>query len=117
MVAAKGIPGDVYVYGQGENIAIKDWCDLILRIGREQGHWGAREVVTTPLRVRPGSSEVLALKVGYEKLHQETGWEPLASWEEGVAKTIAWYAENRDRWLGRVDWLNTGKPTLSSRAR
>jgi dTDP-glucose 4,6-dehydratase len=117
MVAAKGIPGDVYVYGQGENIAIKEWCDLILKIGREQGHWGAREVVTTPLRVRPGSSEVLALKVGYEKLHRETGWEPLASWEEGVAKTIAWYAENRDRWLGRVDWLSTGKPTLSSRAR
>jgi dTDP-glucose 4,6-dehydratase len=116
-VAARGIPGDVYVYGQGENIAIKEWCDLILKIGREQGHWGAREVVTTPLRVRPGSSEVLALRVGYEKLNRETGWEPLVSWAEGVAKTIAWYAENRERWLGRVDWLNTGKPTLTSRAR
>jgi dTDP-glucose 4,6-dehydratase len=116
-VAAKGVPGDVYVYGQGENIAIKEWCDLILKIGREQGHWGAREVVTTPLRVRPGSSEVLALRVGYEKLNRETGWEPLVSWEEGVAKTIAWYAENRERWLGRVDWLNTGKPALTARAR
>jgi len=29
------------------------------------------------------------------------------SWDEGVARTIAWYAENRDRWLGRVDWLTT----------
>ena len=47
----------------------------------------------------------MALRVGYEKLHRETGWEPLVSWEDGVAKTIAWYAENRARWIGRVDWL------------
>src|SRR4029077_19419356 len=30
MVAAKGVPGDVYVYGQGENISMRDWADLIL---------------------------------------------------------------------------------------
>ena len=30
-VAAHGIPGDVYVYGQGENISMADWADLILR--------------------------------------------------------------------------------------
>jgi len=114
-VAAKGIPGDVYVYGQGENISMKDWADMILKIGREQGYWGEREIVTTPLRVRPGASEVLALRVGYEKLNRETGWEPLVSWEEGIAQTIAWYAESRERWIGRVDWLNTGRPTVASR--
>jgi dTDP-glucose 4,6-dehydratase len=117
MVAARGIPGDVYVYGQGENISMKDWADLILRVGREQGHWGEREIVSTVDRYRPGASEVLALRVGYEKLNRETGWEPLVTWEEGVAKTIAWYAENRDRWIGRVDWLSTGKPTVAARAR
>jgi dTDP-glucose 4,6-dehydratase len=105
-VAAKGIPGDLYVYGQGKNIAMGDWADLILRIGREEGYWGDREVVTTPERFRPGASEVMALRVGYEKLHRETGWEPKVSWEDGVSRTIAWYAENRDRWVGRVDWLS-----------
>ena len=30
-VAAQGIPGDLYVYGQGANISMADWCDLILR--------------------------------------------------------------------------------------
>jgi dTDP-glucose 4,6-dehydratase len=105
MVAARGIPGDLYVYGQGQNISMRDWADLILRIGREQGYWDAREVVSTAERYRPGASEVMALRVGYEKLNRETGWEPLVSWEDGVAKTIAWYAENRDRWIGRVDWL------------
>jgi len=45
-VAAKGIPGDVYVYGQGENISMADWAALILRVGEEQGYWPKREIVT-----------------------------------------------------------------------
>jgi dTDP-glucose 4,6-dehydratase len=105
MVAARGIPGDLYVYGQGENVSMREWADMILRVGRENGHWDQREVVSTAERYRPGASEVMALRVGYEKLNRETGWEPRVSWEEGIAKTIAWYAENRDRWIGRVDWL------------
>ncbi len=105
-VAAHGVPGDVYVYGQGENISMQDWSDLILRVGREQGFWGDdRRIVTDESRLRPGVTDVMALRVGYEKLHAETGWEPRVSWEEGVLRTIRWYAENRDRWLGRVDWL------------
>jgi dTDP-glucose 4,6-dehydratase len=108
-VAAKGIPGDLYVYGQGTNIAMGEWAELILRIGREEGYWGDREILSTPERFRPGASEVMALRVGYEKLHRETGWEPRVSWEEGVSRTIAWYAENRHRWMGRVDWLANAK--------
>jgi dTDP-glucose 4,6-dehydratase len=112
-VAARGIPGDLYVYGQGKNITMGDWADMILRVGAEQGYWPAnREIVTTAARYRPGASEVMALRVGYEKLHRETGWEPLVTWEEGVAKTIAWYAENRARWIGRVDW-STSTPAAA----
>jgi dTDP-glucose 4,6-dehydratase len=105
VVAARGIPGDLYVYGQGKNISMRDWAELVLRVGREQGFWDGREIVSTPERYRPGASEVMALRVGYEKLNRETGWEPRVSWEEGVARTIAWYADNRARWIGRVDWL------------
>jgi dTDP-glucose 4,6-dehydratase len=109
-VAAHGIPGDVYVYGQGQNISIGDWAELILRVGEEHGFWPAgRELVTTAARYRPGASEVMALRVGYEKLNRETGWEPKISWEEGVLRTIRWYAESRDKWIGRVDWLTASK--------
>jgi dTDP-glucose 4,6-dehydratase len=104
-VAAHGLPGDVYVYGQGENISMADWAATIIRIGEEAGHWGpGREIVTTPARYRPGASEVMALRVGYEKLHSETGWEPKVSWEDGLRRTIAWYAANPETWHGRVDW-------------
>jgi dTDP-glucose 4,6-dehydratase len=104
-VTANGVPGDVYVYGQGMNISMRDWAELILRVGEEEGHWAGRELVSVPERFRPGVSEVMALRVGYEKLQRETGWEPKVSWEEGVSQTIGWYAANRDRWIGRVDWL------------
>jgi dTDP-glucose 4,6-dehydratase len=109
MVAARGIPGDLYVYGQGQNISMRDWAELILRVGREQGYWETREIVSTLDRYRPGASEVMALRVGYDKLNRETGWEPRVSWEEGAARTIAWYAENRPRWIGRVDWLTPSR--------
>jgi dTDP-glucose 4,6-dehydratase len=104
-VAAHGRPGDVYVYGQGKNVSMADWADLILATGRELGFWGERAIEQVEGRRRPGSSDVMALRVGHEKLTEETGWTPQVSWEEGVAKTIRWYAENRDRWMGRVDWL------------
>jgi dTDP-glucose 4,6-dehydratase len=104
-VAAHGIPGDLYAYGQGKNISMGDWAALILSVGEEEGYWAGREVVSVPDRFRPGASDVMALRVGYDKLHEETGWEPTVTWEEGVSRTIAWYAANRDRWIGRVDWL------------
>jgi dTDP-glucose 4,6-dehydratase len=104
-VAGRGIPGDVYVYGQGSNISMADWAQLILRIGMEKGFWPKRELLSVEQRFRPGASDVVALRVGYEKLNRETGWEPLVSWEEGISRTIEWYAANRDRWIGRVDWL------------
>jgi dTDP-glucose 4,6-dehydratase len=115
-VAAHGTPGEHYVYGQGENISMADWADLIFRVGAELKYWPAdsREIVQTQARFRPGSSDVMALRVGYEKLHGETGWEPKVSWEEGIAHTIRWYADNRDKWIGRVDWLGGTHPTVKT---
>jgi dTDP-glucose 4,6-dehydratase len=107
-VTLNGIPGDVYCYGQGRNISVGQWARLILDVGHAEGYWPRRELVSVQERFRPGASDVMALRVGYEKLNRETGWRPLVSWEEGVSRTIAWYARNRERWLGRVDWRAAG---------
>src|SRR5437867_9948574 len=56
-VTAHGIPGDVYVYGQGENVSMGDWANLILEIGRAEGFWGEREIALVEHRRRPGASE------------------------------------------------------------
>jgi len=103
-VALMGHPGEVYVYGQGKNVSIKNWMELILRVGEENKFWPKRELQIEEQRFRPGSSEVEELLVGYQKLHDLTGWKPNHSWEEGIAKTIKWYKENEEFWDPRKDW-------------
>ena len=78
--------------------------DLILEVGRREGYWKEKEVVASQRRFRPGSSDVEELRVDYEKLHAISTWRPRVSWEEGIARTIRWYAGNREKWIGRVDW-------------
>src|SRR3954471_15079159 len=50
-VAARGVAGDLYVYGQGKNISMRDWAALILRVGEDNGYWGPRELVTVSERM------------------------------------------------------------------
>ena len=104
-VTANGIPGDVYVYGQGENISMRDWCDLILRVGEEEGYW-TRPRGRDGRRAHPPGRQRghgTARRLREAARGDRLGAEGLL--EEGVSRTIAWYAANRDRWLGRVDWL------------
>ncbi len=103
-VALCGNPGEVYTYGQGENISIEEWFRLILEIGERESYWPKKPIQIVKQRFRPGSSDVEELLVGYKKLNQLTGWQPQFSWEEGIRRTIHWYANNVDKWIGRVDW-------------
>lgn len=103
-VALEGNPGEQYVYGYGENISMREWTNTILEVGSEHGYWEHPEIVQDDDRYRPGDSDVEELLVGHEKLNAETGWEPKVSWREGIRHTIDWYANNRSKWYGRVDW-------------
>ncbi|MCQ4333135.1 GDP-mannose 4,6-dehydratase [Natronomonas sp. F2-12] len=103
-VALEGTPGEQYVYGYGENISMQEWADTILEVGTEYDYWDAPEIIQDEDRFRPGDSDVEELLVGYEKINEETGWEPEVSWREGIRRTINWYANNPDSWYGRVDW-------------
>jgi len=103
-VALEGNPGEQYVYGYGENVSMREWTNLILDVGAEEGYWDRPEIVQSEDRYRPGDSDVEELRVGHEKLTSETGWEPDVKWRDGVHRTINWYATNKDDWYGRVDW-------------
>lgn len=103
-VALEGNPGEQYVYGYGKNISMRKWTEKILQVGSEHDYWESPEIVQDEERYRPGDSDVEELLVGFEKLNEETGWEPEVSWEEGIRRTIKWYANNKESWYGRVDW-------------
>jgi dTDP-glucose 4,6-dehydratase len=109
--AMHGTPGRVYCFGQGESASIGEWASLILRIGQREGYWPERELISVSDRFRPGASDVVALRADISSFHDETGWEPLVSWEDGLRRTIDWYATNRDQWLGRVDWSAESRMT------
>ena len=94
-VAAHGSPGDVYVYGQGENISMQAWAELIVRIGAENGFWPAdRQIVSTAARFRPEGATCSRSASATRSSRARPGWMPQVSWEEGVLETIRWYAEN-----------------------
>lgn len=104
-VAMEGKPGEVYTYGYGENITMRDWCEKILSIGAKQGHWSSDVgIVQDEERYRPGDSDVKELRVGYSKINDLTGWEPKVSWKEGIRRTVSWYAQNEKKWIDKVDW-------------
>lgn len=105
-VALFGEPGELYVYGYGKTISIGNWFKMIMRIGKENGFWKEKKLIfqETGKRGRLGKSEVNELRVDFAKLHKLTGWKPEFSWEEGLKHTIKWYAKNKNKWTGRVDW-------------
>jgi dTDP-glucose 4,6-dehydratase len=113
LAALHGSAGRVYCFGQGANISIGDWAALILAVGEQEGYWRGRELVSVPERLRPGASDVMALRADLSSFAAETGFSPLLAWDEGIRRTIAWYAANRERWAGRVDWP-PGTPTLAA---
>lgn len=112
------------VYGKGENIRdwlyVEDHCraiDLIIRKGREGevynigGHNERTnlEVVKTVLKGlgkgedfisyvtdRPGHD--MRYAIDPTKIHEELGWLPETTFDEGIKRTVKWYLENRAWW-------------------
>ena len=116
------------VYGDGKNV--RDWLyveehcraiDLILqkgRVGEVYNIGGHNEranidVVKTILK-ELGKPEDLIEHVtdrkGHDrryaidptKIHTELGWEPETKFEDGIKKTVKWYLEHRDWWMGII---------------
>ena len=116
------------VYGDGKNVRdwlyVEDHCraiDLILqkgRVGEVYNIGGHNEranidVVKTILK-ELGKPEDLIEHVtdrkGHDrryaidptKIHTELGWEPETKFEDGIKKTVKWYLEHRDWWMGII---------------
>lgn len=59
---------------------------------------------------RPGHDRRYAIDAA--KIRAELGWRPEASFEQGVARTVAWYLANRDWWTPLVERDGAGLSRL-----
>ena len=112
------------VYGEGLNVRdwlyVEDHCsaiDLIIRRGRVGevynigGHnertnmqvvrailqaLGKPESLIRHVTDRPGHDRRYAIDPS--KIHRELGWLPETPFDEGIAKTVRWYLDNRQWW-------------------
>ena len=77
---------------------MRSWVEKIIETGEEQGYWEEKTISQDEEKYRPGDSEVKDLKADYSKLNDLTGWKPETGWDEGLKKTVKWYANNLDRY-------------------
>lgn len=86
----KGKPGEIYNIGGGEEKANIDVVKGILQV------LGKPESRITYVKDRPGHDWRYALDT--TKIESEVGWKPTVSLEEGLARTVNWYLQNKPWW-------------------
>ena len=90
---------------------IKILCkQMDIALGKKEG---TAEQSITYVKDRPGHDKRYAIDAN--KLKNELGWEPSLQFEEGLAKTIAWYLEN-EKWMDNItsgDYQNYYKEQYS----
>ena len=93
MGAAPEAVGETINLGSGREIAIGELAALIGRLmGRDP------EIVSADDRTRPRASEVDRLVCDNEKARRLLGWHPRHTLEQGLEQTIAWIADNAERY-------------------
>ena len=88
-VLAHGAPGETY------NIGGPDECANVEVVRRIIELTGADESLLTHVRDRPGHDRRYSL--GSDKV-RALGWEPQVRFADGLARTVAWYRDNREWW-------------------
>ena len=90
LVLDRGRPGETYNVGSGVEKSIADIADAVLE------HTGKPESLKTIVPDRPGHDRRYLLDS--TKIREELGWRDEVTWEDGIAETVAWYADHRDWW-------------------
>ncbi|HET6561407.1 MAG TPA: dTDP-glucose 4,6-dehydratase [Marmoricola sp.] len=90
LVVADGRPGEIYNIGGGAELTNKELTGLLLEA---TGHgWEKVRRVTDRL------GHDLRYSVDCSKIEAELGYKPAIGFEQGLADTIAWYANHRAWW-------------------
>jgi dTDP-glucose 4,6-dehydratase len=88
----ENIEGEIINIGTGQTHKIWKILELIKREMRTKD----KEVVSTAERLRPRDVGMLVSSTA--KARKTLGWKPSVTFEQGIRKTIQWYAENAQTW-------------------
>jgi dTDP-glucose 4,6-dehydratase len=89
-VLERGRVGETYHVGTGVERSIEEIADGVL------AELGKPADLKTIIPDRPGHDRRYVLD--WSKIRRELGWEPRIPFEQGLAQTVAWYADHRDWW-------------------
>jgi dTDP-glucose 4,6-dehydratase len=90
LVLDRGVVGETYHVGTGKEASIEQIADVVLAA------LGKPRALKTIVPDRPGHDRRYLLDAG--KIADQLGWAPTIGFDEGMAATVAWYAEHRDWW-------------------
>jgi dTDP-glucose 4,6-dehydratase len=90
LVLDRGRAGETYNVGSGVERSIAEIADAVLE------HTGKPESLKTIVPDRPGHDRRYLLDS--TKIREELEWSDEIGWEDGIAQTVAWYADNREWW-------------------
>ncbi|MEU2205956.1 dTDP-glucose 4,6-dehydratase [Streptomyces hygroscopicus] len=90
LVRTRGRPGEVYNIGGGTELSNKELTGLLLEA------CGAGWEMVEYVEDRKGHD--LRYSVDWGKARDELGYRPRHDFADGLARTVAWYRDNRDRW-------------------
>ncbi|HET6709705.1 dTDP-glucose 4,6-dehydratase [Amycolatopsis sp.] len=90
LVAESGRPGEIYNIGGGTELTNRELTEkLLAAVG---AGWDSVE----PVEDRKGHDRRYSVDI--TKIHEELGYAPRVSFEDGLAETVAWYRDNRAWW-------------------
>jgi dTDP-glucose 4,6-dehydratase len=89
-VLLRGRVGETYHVGSGVEKSIEQIADTVLDT------LGKPKSLKTIVPDRPGHDRRYLLDIS--KIKAELGWAPSIKFEDGIASTVQWYAENRAWW-------------------
>jgi dTDP-glucose 4,6-dehydratase len=90
LVLMSGKPGEIYNIGGGRELTNMELTNVILQL----------------LNKKQDDVQFIADRIGhdqrysvdYSKIHQDLGYAPRVSFEDGILNTIEWYKNNQDWW-------------------
>ena len=90
LVLHEGRAGETYNVGSGIEATIEEIADRVLELTEKP------QTLKKIVPDRPGHDRRYLLDAS--KISTELGWAPAHGFEDGLAETVGWYAENRDWW-------------------